>query len=58
MINNYLCEGCKKFVVCEWAKTIEKKFHEETKGHYHMTITINECQQFEDIVEIEEDVDE
>lgn len=49
MINKYICPNCKKSVVCEWGKTIEKKFGEDSKTAYDMTITIDNCAEFEEV---------
>lgn len=48
MINNNICEGCLKKVVCSWYVTIYKKFHEDSKGAFDMTVTLNKCEQFQE----------
>ena len=41
MINNFICEDCDHYIVCEKRKHL--KFHESAKKDLMMTITMNDC---------------
>lgn len=47
MINNYLCESCKKSEVCR-IKDILSKFSEDAKKPLGVDITMDQCANFED----------
>ena len=50
MINNHLCLDCSKVTVCSWGKTITKNFdNENSKTAFGMSITIDECHEFDEV---------
>ena len=48
MINNDLCASCKKVAVCR-INDILYKFHEDAKKNLGVEITMEDCENFEDI---------
>ncbi len=46
MIKNFICMECKKFAVCKWMGHIDR-FNQEKKDPVGVTITVNECEEFE-----------
>ncbi len=48
MINNDLCASCKKIQVCR-INDILYKFHEEAKKDLGVEITMEDCENYEDI---------
>lgn len=59
MINNFICDKCSHYQVCEKTKHL-LKFHDSAKKDLLITITMNECLDFEDenTVESEDDEDD
>lgn len=45
MINNFMCEHCDHYMVCEKLKHL-MKFHESAKKNLMITITMEECMDF------------
>lgn len=47
MINNFMCNECLHYQVCEKLKNL-MKFHDSAKKDLLITITMDECLDFED----------
>lgn len=47
MINNFMCDQCSHYQVCEKLKNL-MKFHDSAKKDLLITITMDECLDFED----------
>ena len=42
MINNFICDNCEHYLVCDKLKHL-MKFHESAKKNLGITITMDEC---------------
>lgn len=45
MVNNFVCQNCDHYMVCEKMKHI-MKFHESAKKDLMITITMDECMDY------------
>ncbi len=45
MINNFMCERCDHYMVCEKLKPL-MKFHESAKKDMMITLTMDECMDY------------
>ena len=45
MINNFMCERCDHYMVCEKLKPL-MKFHESAKKDMMITLTMEECMDY------------
>lgn len=45
MINNFMCEHCDHYMVCEKLKPL-MKFHESAKKDMMITLTMDECMDY------------
>lgn len=54
MINNFMCDKCVHFQVCEKLKPL-MKFHDSAKKDLLVTITMDECLDFCEDSECEEE---
>lgn len=45
MINNFICDNCDHYMVCEKLKPL-MKFHESAKKDLMITLTMEECMDF------------
>lgn len=57
MINNFMCDKCSHYTVCEKMKNL-MKFHESAKKDLLITITMDSCLDFEDESTSEESEDD
>lgn len=57
MINNFMCDKCSHYQVCEKLKCL-MKFHDRAKKDLLITITMDECLDFESESDQDEDKDE
>ena len=48
MINNYICENCTHCLICKKSDKLAV-FHEDAKKNLGLNITINDCNDFEDV---------
>jgi hypothetical protein len=48
MVNNYICSQCIHALVCKKREVIDK-FQDECKKPLNVSITIDSCEDFEDI---------
>lgn len=45
MINNFICDNCEHYMVCEKLKHL-MKFHESAKKDLMITLTMEQCMDF------------
>lgn len=45
MINNFICDNCDHYMVCEKLKPL-MKFHESAKKDLMITLTMEDCMDF------------
>ena len=57
MINNFMCDKCSHCQVCEKLKSL-MKFHDSAKKDLLITITMDECLDFEGELDQDENEDE
>ena len=57
MINNFMCDKCSHYQVCEKVKHL-LKFHDTAKKDLLITITMDECLDFKDETVSEDSEDE
>ena len=46
MINNFICDNCNHYMVCEKLKTL-MKFHESAKKDLMITLTMEDCMDYD-----------
>lgn len=54
MINNFMCENCDHYMVCEKLKHL-MKFHESAKKDLGITLTMESCMDYAPDVDAKDD---
>lgn len=55
MINNFICDSCNHYMVCEKLKPL-MKFHESANKNLMITLTMDECVDYDPDSETENDI--
>jgi len=56
MINNFICDNCNHYMVCEKLKTL-MKFHESAKKDLLITLTMESCMDYEAVSDHDAEAD-
>lgn len=49
MIINYNCQDCKKYIVCDWRKILERILNDDTDMGKSICMELKYCEEFDEV---------